>query len=363
MGVQADAPKRTKPDARAVALETAERSCRAATPCPLIAQLLQALDVPTLAPRAIRLLARLGDARAVAPLCFRARYGAKQQLRAAAEHALQQLAAGAAPRAALERVKRDDPDHELRRIAGRALGSQPETTPRRRDDATLLGPRDESHASDPSRMIFGTTALSRGAKKLYWTAYQIGVHFLDYAPSEHVEAGLGTALPVGIYGLMPRLKLLLHPTPNVHLGMHFAGGIFGTFIGDNAGFGAYGGGPVATFGDEKLSFSTSFFFGGRSTFGLSNWPFQDDTRWIALGNAGVSWRINRRVRLGMEVNVPLHQGFELNGKFWVLMYGVRIFGEHLYGDINMVVPLFDGVDEILRYMPLGVPFLVFGYKI
>lgn len=354
-----------------VALETAERSCRAAEPCPLIPRVLRALGTPRLAARAARLLARLGDARAVAPLGFLARYGATAKLRATAQRALQKLAATPAAQAALERLRRDDPDPELRRVAAQALGSRApsgvgQASVRMRPDGSAdpqRPPVDDMRASDPSRMIFGTTALSRGAKKVYWTAYQIGVHFVDYAVSEHVEFGLGTALPVGIYGLMPRLKLLLHPTPKVHLGLQFTGGIFGTFIEGNVGFGAYTGGPVLSFGDEKLSFSTSFLFGGRSTYGDDGYRDDDNTRWIALGNAGVSWRLNRRVRLGLEVNVPLHQGFELNGKFWVLMYGVRIFGEHIYGDINMVVPLFDGVEDVLRYMPLGVPFLVFGYKI
>ncbi len=188
--------------------------------------------------------------------------------------------------------------------------------------------------------------------------------------NEHVEIGMGVALPVAVYGFVPRVKLVIHPKPKIHLGLLFTGGVFGTFIDKrhNRGVGVYGGGPVATFGDERLFFNASFLFGGRSTYGDRELCYggacydDDNTRWLGIASVGVSWRLGRWVRLNASLSMPLHQDFEGNGKTYVLFYGVRIFGEHLFGDIAMMMFFNEDTLEMFEYMPMGIPFLSFGYR-
>ena len=54
---------------------------------------------------------------------------------------------------------------------------------------------------------------------------------------------------------------------------------------------------------------------------------------------------------------------EFGGRIWVIMYGIRIHGESLYGDISFVWPAFEDAWEFMKYMPMGFPMLSFGFQI
>jgi hypothetical protein len=383
------------PTSRAVAtvagldglLARAERQCRPGRRCEQLPQLLAALARPAASLRVMPTLGRSGDPRAVGPLGWLAVYGSKTQ-QAGARRALRRLARVPVAARALRRLA-SDVDPALRTQA-RALLKGVVTGPvaqaidvergasrsgRRPVVAARVtqpkAPRSGVRASEPSRVIYGASAIVPPAGSFTWSAHNLGVHFLDYAVSEHVEVGVGFALPVMVYGFMARLKLSAELRPGVRAGVLLTGGAFGSYVDEHRGLGAYGGGPVLTFGSERLFVNASFIFGARSTYGDEESCYRgycsgddaDNTRWIGLGNLGVSWRAARWARLNLELFMPLHQEADgINGQLVVMMYGLRIFGEHIFGDIAMMLLFHEELIQVHKYMPLGVPYLTFGYR-
>ncbi|MCK5798054.1 MAG: hypothetical protein KAI47_12750 [Deltaproteobacteria bacterium] len=379
----------------AASIDAARSACRPGKGCALTPKLLGALYVPSLATRALSVLGQIGEPRAVMPVINVIRFG-DPSLRRPARAALVALARVASSHAALARVAATSPDPATRAVAAAALreaGGGPGTQKRpaqvrdlsdederdvqrgreaKGEHAAQRAAPDVQRASDPTRVVFGSSALTRRPKSWAWSVYNLGAHFVDYTVNEHVEVGMGVGIPAMVYGFMPRVKLVIHPRPTVHLGLLLTGGAFGSFAldNDNRGVGVYGGGPIITLGDERLFFNASFLFGGRSTYGDKEYCSysghcggdNDDTAWLAMASVGVSWRVGNWVRLNASLHMPLHQGFEDNAKTYVFFYGVRIFGKHLFGDIAMMMLFNESTLEIFEYMPLGIPFLSFGYQ-
>ena len=89
-------------------------------------------------------------------------------------------------------------------------------------------------------------------------------------------------------------------------------------------------------------------------FGISN---LDASGWAMAANIGFSWRVSRSIRLHAEGWTPLHKDLDSNnGKYWGVLYGIRIAGTHMTHDINFVIPIYPGVTEdFLKYLPIGLP--------
>ncbi len=192
-----------------------------------------------------------------------------------------------------------------------------------------------------------------------WGAYNLGVQTIDGAVTKNIEVGFMTVIPVGGYAALPRLRIGGRITDVVHLGLFGTGGAVGTYIESGVGVGFGGGGPLATFGTEKLFVNASAPFFGGATYGET----ETTSFWLGLPSVGFSARVSRAIRLNIELYKPLSSEFEDdNAKIWAVLYGIRIFGDELYGDVSFVVPIYPGVGEVLRYAPLGIPLLVFGYR-
>jgi hypothetical protein len=86
-----------------------------------------------------------------------------------------------------------------------------------------------------------------------------------------------------------------------------------------------------------------------------------ETTWIALPNLGFGWRFSKRLKLNVELYAPQLGEIEDNGQIWALMYGLRIFGQKIYGDVSFVLPFFPDSWEVFKYMPIGAPLLSFGF--
>ena len=84
-----------------------------------------------------------------------------------------------------------------------------------------------------------------------------------------------------------------------------------------------------------------------------------DHGWTVTPNAGLTARLTRRVRLNLEVYTFLGD-HSYNGELWAVLYGVRVHGDRMYGDISFVIPIFPDADELLQYVPIGIPMLTFG---
>jgi len=219
---------------------------------------------------------------------------------------------------------------------------------------------DDQRASDPSRVVYDQTAIPARKGSIRWAAHNLILHSVDYAPSEHIEVGLSSVVPVGIYGVFPRVRAMFSPAAKIHLGLIATGGVFGTYVDDGQGILVYGAGPMVTVGDERLFFNAGLLAGAATLLGGSS-DDAGDTAWAMLPNLGFSWRFHRSLRANVEVIAPL--GGEIdNGTIWVILYGLRLFSENIYGDVSFNIPIFENAGDILKYAPLGIPLLTIGYQ-
>jgi len=83
-----------------------------------------------------------------------------------------------------------------------------------------------------------------------------------------------------------------------------------------------------------------------------------------LPHAGFSLRVSLAVRIGAEAYLPGAYGSDVRnagiGRVGVVLWGVRLFGNTVWGDIALADVICDGCGSIYRVLPLGIPFLNFG---
>lgn len=353
--------------------------------CPHFAELVRQLYLPGHGAEAARLLGELGDPRAVAPLSQLAVYGAEPELRLVALAALRSLVAQREARAAAVRLGTADADPAIRKAVAEALGG--EATLRRKaaapaatELAELEGQAKADGLTDPdaARVVYGSTAFGRPRGTWNWTIYNIAYWSFDYGINDHLEVGMQTVPPIGVVAFMPHVKLTTPVGEKVALGLRLTGGVFYPYIANEHDWriGIYGGGPVLTIGSRDLLLNLAVqIYGvtiaetvtepGRWTpTGLTYSEITEyDNSWAITPSAGFSWRVSRRLKINAELYPVLLQDNPVeNGKLWVLLYGLRIFGERIYGDLNFVIPFFPEMGEIIKYVPVGFPLLTFGFQ-
>ena len=80
--------------------------------------------------------------------------------------------------------------------------------------------------------------------------------------------------------------------------------------------------------------------------------------------AGFSALATRGVRIGAEVWIPGAYGRDVSstglGKIGVVLWGVRLFGQSVWGDIALADLICDGCGSLYSVLPLGIPFLNLG---
>ena len=125
----------------------------------------------------------------------------------------------------------------------------------------------------------------------------------------------------------------------------------------------FGGGPMLSVGDPDLQFTV-----GTVAYGLGMSPEDGDDEILQMiyPHVGGSVRVADIVKLNLEFGPPL-LGYEdewlVPGEIWTIFYGVRIHGERVYGDVGFVIPASEAwFDSIAKYMPVGLPLLMFGYS-
>ena len=349
------------------------RACPEPGTCSEVPRLLRLLRAPTSAVAAARALGESKDARAVLPLLQAAQYGPSSTALNAARDALTRLALFPKARQALRSAASDNPDSALRAIAEAALDAElPEDA--QPDDGPVL---DYSlRDPDAGRMIYGNTAFTRRKGTWNWTLFNIAFWSIDYGVTDNVQIGIESAPPILIIGLFPNIKASWQVHPWIRLGFRVMGGGFWPYLDemndDNWHFFLWGGGPVMTIGGEELNFTLSVPIYGiavgneDSRYNSTTLSFDKemayDYAWVVLPSIGGSWRVHRRVKLNLELHAPMTNESEINGRLWILMYGLRVIGERIYGDISFIMPLFSGAEVYLQYIPLGAPFLSFGFQ-
>jgi hypothetical protein len=213
--------------------------------------------------------------------------------------------------------------------------------------------REKLPPGDPTRVIYGPTAFTRPPGVIGFNAFELGSGTLDFGVSENLQLGVQSAIPIGFLALGGLIKL----------GVKFKGGAVGLRgnalvikpLADVEAILLYGAGPILTIGDYENYFNFSVPFYGVTVEGSS--------AGLALPNLGGSIRVSGATRLSAELFLPAGLGDQADlalGDFMALLWGVRVFGDNVWGDIALLDPICDGCAEIYQYIPLGIPFLNFG---
>lgn len=232
----------------------------------------------------------------------------------------------------------------------------------RRNEAA---PRKPLAAQIPTRVIYTQTGFSHPAHSGAWGAYDLVYHRVDYGVTDSLQIGAATLAPVGVYLFAPQIKYTLHPSEKVHVGLITTVGVLGQYISDGGAAVFYGAVAALTLGTPELFINTSVTGGGATAFAgwevdSADYDQSDDTVWALMPSLGASWRASSLVRLNVELTAVLGD-HEHNGEIWLLLYGVRLAGDHLFGDVSFVYPFFPGMWDTMKYIPIGFPLLTFGY--
>ncbi|MBI2068381.1 MAG: hypothetical protein HYT77_10275 [Deltaproteobacteria bacterium] len=207
---------------------------------------------------------------------------------------------------------------------------------------------------DPGRIFWGPTALHKETGDSSITNFDLFVWNFDQTFNENLTVGFRTVTPIGIAVGGLTLKPSAHLSDKFHLGIWLEGGFIATLVFTDDNFGAYylGGGPIFTFGDKERAFNVSFV-----SYRFGNSRGGD---YILMPNIGGSIQVSDRVKLNGElIHFARHDNA---GRNWAFLYGIRIFGEKIYGDIGFVMPFTEGGVRFYRVMPLGFPLLSLGFS-
>lgn len=227
------------------------------------------------------------------------------------------------------------------------------------------------HDPDPGRVIWTSTALFRREDTWNIRSANLGLWNFDYTLNANVELGLAVTVPIMNLGVTPTARFATQVADGVSLGLSTQLGCWFLYPDVEFVVLVWGATPALTFGTPDAFFNIALGIWGLSVFdqNVSEYgdPDDDFTAVLFLPSLGGSYRVSRLVKLNAELLAPgLIDGdgesvFDY-GEVWTLIYGLRIMGESIYGDVSFVVPMFENAWELLRYIPLGFPFLHFGVQ-
>jgi hypothetical protein len=244
-----------------------------------------------------------------------------------------------------------DPDvHEIAAAAiARLYGERP---PLYRASHDALWPRDPGR----THLIFFPTAYTSPRHK--WTVQIVDFGYWDvnYGVTDNLEVGLRATPPITVVGLFPQLKLSF-PFDGGAFAVHAMGGFFLPYVGDySPTVGLAGGGPSLSLGTGAIVFNV-----GVAAYGIFSGDFKGG---ILLPYAGITARVSRHVALNLEAVTPGYFEKDFSWmKLGIIMYGIRIMGSTVWGDIAFALPIFEDCGWLYRYMPIGFPLLGFGFSL
>lgn len=223
----------------------------------------------------------------------------------------------------------------------------------------------EKTAKNSERVVLTPTALGREAGTWNWNTIGFGVHSFDYQISRNFNVGATTVVPIGVLGLLGHITARKEVAKGVHIGFKAEAGAGAAFMfggyGNLPAAAVYGAGGILTLGSEKLFINFHLpVYSGAITSGEG---LQQLAGAVFAPSVAFGWSINSWVQLHAEAILPVAMssaGADVH--FALVNYGVRFSGKHLYGDVFFSIPIAQGSENFLRYMPLGVPGLALGYK-
>lgn len=235
---------------------------------------------------------------------------------------------------------------------------------------------------DPNadRIGFNSTAevLPKGA--MSFNDYDVGILQFSWGVAKDLELSFTTTVPVFQATFVPSLKWQVVNTDRVRFALQAYAGVYRTFVPYNSNDVTIAGGGLAGIVDICVGrdCSSIISLGGRFAGGAI---IRDDSSKhtllsYQLNSDGV-FRVSKRVKLFLGMSFEemysrnesyKHPNFSGIGSFGI-QYGVRIYGKRFAADLGMVRPVFyvdngtvHGVEDVMKYMPIGYPFLSFTYK-
>jgi hypothetical protein len=117
----------------------------------------------------------------------------------------------------------------------------------------------------------------------------------------------------------------------------------------------YGGGPIATIGDDKLALNVSVLNYGANVGHRRGYAL--------IPNIGVSVAVSEHVKFNLDTfsfNAP---NSDYYGKAWAVAYAIRFFsGEgRFFGDVGFVAPIYARAGRFYKWAPMGIPIIALGY--
>jgi hypothetical protein len=224
---------------------------------------------------------------------------------------------------------------------------------------------------DPSRVIWTGTALLRREDTWNIRTTDLGLWNFDYTLNANVELGLAATVPIMNFGVTPTARFVAQLADGVSLGLNAQLGCWFLYPDVEFVVLVWGATPALTIGTPDAFFNVALGVWGISIFDQDPAGYEgydpNYTLVLFLPSLGGSYRVSRMVKLNAELLAPGlidEDGASIfdYGEVWTLIYGVRIMGESIYGDVSFVLPMFEQAWEILRYVPLGFPFLHFGVQ-
>jgi hypothetical protein len=211
---------------------------------------------------------------------------------------------------------------------------------------------------DPTRVIYAPSAHSRMKGNWSFTSFNTAYWNFAYGITDDLDISLRTLVPMGIYLINPTIKVRWELSKYARIAMMGHVAILGFFliedIEDRKVY-TFSGGAIFTYGTRDTFLNFSVFY----LSALTN----EKHGYLIMPSIGGSIKIHRRVKLNIEVHHLILPQVEKHGygKIWGILYGLRIYGHNIFGDISFAIPIIPEVTrEILSIFPIGIPFLSFG---
>lgn len=236
-----------------------------------------------------------------------------------------------------------------------ALPPPPSPVPEGRGQpaASRDGPDLARASGDPMRVVFAPTAFTRPEGTTSFNAFELGTLTFDHGFTRNVAVGLQTAIPIGAVVLGPTLRVGF-PFEWGAVGVHLNALVFAPFVGNTNTYIIAGGGPILTLGNYDRYLN----------LGILAYAVTSNGDSVVLPHAGFSLRVSRAVRIGAEAYLPGAYGRDVRnaglGRVGIVLWGFRLFGDTVWGDIALADLICDGCGSLYRVLPLGIPFLNFG---
>jgi len=253
----------------------------------------------------------------------------------------------------------------------------PPSTPQKHQVKQL---EQDIQTQDPNadRIGFFSTAEVLPKGTMSFNDYDIGLLQISWGVAKDLELSFTTTVPIFQGSLIISAKYQLVSTDRIRFAMQAYTGFFKTFIIGSSDDLLIAGGGASGILDVCVGHSCNSLisFGARFAGGVLRWddPLMNTLLGYQVDANGI-FRVSKRVKLflGLSFNhlfASDGSGRNFSGMgVFDLHYGVRIYGSRFAGDIGLIRPVFTldkstvySVESVMRFMPMGYPFLSFTYK-